>query len=516
MYTRKSSKAVVRKENTRQRITPKKRINSHQQGRSTTRVSTSRQKSSRQRITSRRFRHNGLKSFIPENAYNYLGCGSYGSIFNVRKSHVAFKLHNISSNDQDDKQCIKWEHEFNIQKDIYNLCNYELNQVNVYVVKPFRFVYSDKRNDGIQCLLGAQNATSCLFTMKRVQHGPKWNHLLKSPIVKTNIPPYLFLGTVYPTQDTTQITLANMIGSKIRDMPNDAITFCEDPGNIAVQTMESMIAAFFILLKHGFMPRDIEYVADGDPQTLMNIAILDFNEVMTIVQRKEKYNENGDFGYSKELDAAHVYIDLCGIRSGSTRNPMASYDFPTPQWKFLCNPLTCPSAFLQLFAVPGRRDLGEIILEYAWRHRMQQRCENISDKLHNWKPLFVYQIDLGTPVPPDTYLIGTFTESDYQQYRTSLCAFFDNKMILPSQKSNDVYAYVASMKLQNDLTHPRSVDRFVEFDIQFQHYILSYMDAFLETTSDISKKSFQDLLNDAQSSWNSRVYVDDGFPSFLF
>jgi hypothetical protein len=401
---------------------------------------------------------NGIKENIYNDDLTYLGSGSYGSIHSINATNVVFKRHNINPNDNrhTDNKCLEWEHEYNIQKKVFAACNNDLKNYYICIAKPYAFHYMKKMDNGLHKTKNVREASACIFTMDRILDGSKWDKHLKSPHKKTLIPSYILFGTLETTLN--RITLESLKQSVIYEMPNEAYSFCLDPGTFGMQMQESMAHAFFVLLEKGFMPRDIEYVMDGRKYTQTLIAIIDFNEVKTIQERAESYGE----GYDVTLDTAHVYIDLCGLRTGNVPNPMAPYDSPTPQWKFLCNPLICPLTFLTI--MQPYRDVGEIILKYTYTKKMKTLLDQAN--IEWWKPLYVSK----NPVNPNqSDLIGTFTETEYQMYRKSQCIFYAHNHISVNENEQNVY-YVTHNKNES-----YCFDEFVEFDIQFQHYILALL-----------------------------------------
>ena len=117
--------------------------------------------------------------------------------------------------------------------------------------------------------------------------------------------------------------------------------------DVAYILLRNMFLSIFVMVLNEFIPRDIEYVFNskkyhGKENTY--ISILDFNQVKTFEERALYAMKP----YDLEFDIAEVYIDLCGIRYRGTINNFYPSEPPTPQWKFLCNPLLTPSAFILL------------------------------------------------------------------------------------------------------------------------------------------------------------------------
>jgi hypothetical protein len=393
-------------------------------------------------------------NIIPAGTYEYVGCGSYGSIYSLRDSSLVFKVHSL------EQVCEAWDHEYKMQVLTYCLCEKKLQKQGVSIAKPYLFHFATHTEKGFELSRKSKGASVCLFDMDRITSGAntKWDSLLLRPLQQRTLPPYLFMGTL--EEGPNRLTPAMFQHSRIQELPNEAYSYCEESGPFAHRIMASMHEAFFILSDAGFVPRDIEFVLDGRPETSSLIAIIDFNEVQTDIQRKRNYGE----GYDVSLDLAHVYIDLCGLRSKTTRNPMAPYDVPTPQWKFMCNPLTTPSTFCRLFQ--DRVAMAQIILHYALVHTILPTVRPIRD----WKPLFVFRVsDLSDVILEEgEEMLGSFTEKEYCTWRNGQAHFSS-----PSDDceiSEERHVYVRTM---NHKREPYVYDIFLEFDIQFQYYILS-------------------------------------------
>lgn len=277
----------------------------------------------------------------------YLGSGSYGSVYEIYGTNIALKEHRIFSHD--DTLCTHWKHEYDTHLSIFSACNTLLSKWKSGIVKPYMFSYGsrDERNILVP-QTNVKKAQSCFFTMERVPglassnmcFSRKLHSLLKpeSKLRPTYIPPYLYLGSLQPLEG--HITLDMLQDTSIVEFPNEAYTYCiANPEGIASQMMKYMMLAFLTIVEQGFIPRDIEFVFNGSCNNTY-ISILDFNEAKSIQERQK-----GRKDYNLEMDIAHVYIDLCGLRQSSTHNPQAPYDAPTPQWKFLCSVLISPYSF---------------------------------------------------------------------------------------------------------------------------------------------------------------------------
>jgi hypothetical protein len=342
--------------------------------------------------------------------------------------------------------------------------------------------------------------------MDKIPHsGSKWNSMLKKPISeKSRVPYYVFLGSLQ--EGNTKITINQLRDCDVIQMPNDAMSYCI-PGIKAEERIVSLVSGFFVLLSNGFIPRDIEFVVDGRTRTQSHTVILDFNEVKTIEERSELY---GSTGYDPLLDTAHVYIDLCGLRSGITSNPMAPYDAPTSQWKFLCNPLCTPTTFLRIFS--SYEDIGKLILDYTFEKHMRSSLDKTAKSVGKWKPLYIYCVD---NVPDNCYVIGRYTQSQYKTYRMGQCVFYTPN---PTIDDDTIYRmYIGSTVYRRDLemanSHP-----YIEFDIRFQYYILGALCHALSIkgiTINTYEKTYESILVDALKQFHIPVVEEDGFPSLF-
>lgn len=289
-------------------------------------------------ITRRRRR---TKKPIDVQSRIYLGSGSYGSIYEIPDTNLALKEHRIFNMDNF-ALCENWKHEYKIQLAAYNICNPVLAKYRTRIVQPYEFMFASKGAPQEE----AKHADACLFTMDRIpglSDAPRCasNKIMSilrhdAHLSRASIPPYLNLGSL--TLLTGHITLDMLQGAQRVDFPNEAYSYCLADG-VALHLLQSMFLSFLTIADAGFIPRDIEFVFDGSCGSAY-IAVLDFNEVKTIAERSAWRP-----AYDLEIDLAHVYIDLCGLRSSRDVNPEAPYDGPTPQWKFLCSPLVSPYAF---------------------------------------------------------------------------------------------------------------------------------------------------------------------------
>ena len=274
------------------------------------------------------------------NLTNYISEGSFGKIYSFQTNKV-LKLKEIEDTSG---ACSVWKHEFDIHQYLYN---YFLNSGlrHVRIVKPIKFSFSRKHGDKLYPVLENEDYTSCYYTMERVHGVKSVNNNLKQlvdridKVTKSVIPPYLYLGAIGGAKG--HITLDMLKDVQLHEFFVEGLAYCEvNPNSLAMDLMTEMVAAFFNCILADCMPRDIEYVFNSSGPLC---SILDFNQVNTLSERR-----GNRANYNFEEDIAQVYIDLCGLRKNGTRNPWYA-DEPTPQWRFLCSPLTAPTAFFTIW-----------------------------------------------------------------------------------------------------------------------------------------------------------------------
>jgi hypothetical protein len=352
----------------------------------------------------------------------YLGSGSYGSVYEIQDTPLVLKEHRIFTSGSE-IIATDWKHEYDTQCAIYNLCHSDLSCFYSGIVRPYIFSYGLRNTDNMLIPHPDQHtAQSCFFTMDRVPGLANSNYCFLRKLYSvikptctlrpTLIPPYLYLGSLQSLEG--HITLDMLLDTQVIEFPNEAYNYCTvEPNSIGMRMLKSMILSFFTIAEKGFIPRDIEFVFNGSCGNTY-ISILDFNEVRTIRERAliDNYNIN--------IDLAHVYIDLCGIRQSSTRNPQAPYDTPTPQWKFLCSPLVSPYAFFQCaesvkhhgFRTFQIDVVVQEILDYIESHIFPSVLTHMSHVFSIW-------------TPPRSEFSDVYTEFDTKLQMYYVCLFMD-------------------------------------------------------------------------------------------
>lgn len=285
---------------------------------------------------------------------DYLSNGSYGSVYVIPGFDGRYVLKQHQILDKDVKTCGNWDQEYKMHRAIYNSCNHSLVPLKISIVKPHGFGYGKYESDSLTKVPDVTDATHCYILMDRilgrrgssngiVEKKLKWllgSHKKYNPV--HFLPPYMFFGTI---QRPGVISLDLLDGLTVTDFPIESLNYCTI-GSHGFDAVKDMMMSFFIIAGAGFAPRDIEYVLDGNKND-MHMSVLDFNEVKTWKQRVDSYTRATAEPYDIDMDLAHIYIDLCGLRKVASPNPMALYDGPTPQWKFLCNPIVSPQGFFK-------------------------------------------------------------------------------------------------------------------------------------------------------------------------
>lgn len=311
----------------------------------------------------------------------YLGNGSYGVVYVIPGHYGGYVIKEHAIVDVSLCENASWTHEFEIHTTMYNKCNGPLQSLDIDIVRPYEFAYCFRDQTVLKKLPTSSGANSCIILMDRIYGRDTIgsNEIMEKKlsqiceptrkyVVQQKIPPYMFLGTI---GDVGRFTLEMLAGSSLIDFGVETAAHCIIAEGIGLQILLNMMMSFFIVLEAGFMPRDIEYVLNGNVPDIL-ITMLDFNEVKTVEERRQIYGEN----YNKAIDAAYVYINLCGLAKTACPNPYAPYEAPTPQWKFLCSPLKSPQAFLEiackLLKVYDCEETLRFILDYTVKNHMKE------------------------------------------------------------------------------------------------------------------------------------------------
>jgi hypothetical protein len=445
-----------------------------------------------------------------------LGSGSYGTIYILPDKTRVMKEHTITNHSEE--TCPSWEREYNTQTYLYNTCNEVLNSIGVSIAKPYAFHYAQYTNGKRHIRRTANGASSCFFTMERMPGRlgdyhvsdveRKLSHILRDDIhfFKGDwVPPYMFLSSM--GDENGPIYLHMLKGVKQVNIYKDAIQYCNvEPGSIGFSILRSMVLSFFIILATRYIPRDIEFVFNGLADDSILVSILDFNEVRTIDDRAKSYGA----GYDIHEDIAHVYIDLAGLRATTHTNPMAPYDLPTPQWKFLCSPLTAPTVFITFMQSidTWMNELGystgieyssvfETILVYIRRNYFEGILRTIPsefESLFRLRPVHIYTVsDMNADLPQNTLELGLWTPDEFANYYKNLAHF--NKKIDWQLNGDEQQKYIVGLpgfrhELYDSIV-PVILRADVVFDIEFQQYILLNLISVLIQRNIITPSSAQ-------------------------
>lgn len=308
---------------------------------------------------------------IDEASLSFIGSGSYGAIYTIPGGTNVMKEHAIADTAAYEG-CETWRHEYDMHTAIYQQCS-PLLPNGFSIVRPIRFGYAKRKNSRLMTT-NSSNATSCYIVMERIFGRSPYNLHLEEKLrtilarqtaftLTSTTPFYMYMGSC-EDYSAPYITLAMLRGSRLNEFDRESLNYCDIAADsVAFTILKRMMESFFVFVQQGFVPRDIEFVLNGNKGNTL-ITVLDFNEVKTISERAAAVH-----GYVLDDDIANVYIDLCGLRKENTQNvnPQAPYDYGTPQWKFLCSPMTAPGAFLAVargmpaFAVVFERILRKCI-----------------------------------------------------------------------------------------------------------------------------------------------------------
>jgi len=449
-----------------------------------------------------------------------LGSGSYGTIYILPDKTRVMKEHTIINQSED--TCPSWEREYNTQAYLYNRCNNVLNRIGVSIAKPYAFHYAQHTNGKRHIRPTENGASSCFFTMERMpgrvgeyhtsDFERKLSHILRDDVrfFKGDwVPPYMFLSSM--GDENGPIYLHMLKGVNQVHLYKDAIQYCSvEPESIGFSILRSMILSFFIILATGYMPRDVEFVFNGLAYDSILVSILDFNEVRTVEDRAKSYGS----GYDIHEDIAHVYIDLAGLRATTHTNPMAPYDLPTPQWKFLCSPLTAPAVFITCMQTIDiwMNELGysigidymrifETIRMYVRQNYFEGILRTIPrefEALFLLRPVHIYTVsDMNADLPPNTLELGVWTPAEFANYYKNLAHF--NKKTDWQLNSEEQQKYIVGLPVFRpelyDTVTPVILRADVVFDIEFQQYIIMNLISVLIQRHIITHLSVRGLFN---------------------
>jgi hypothetical protein len=463
----------------------------------------------------------------PNQRLLYLSSGSFGKIYALEDTPYVLKEHVLSDNERANGKtsfCVDWRHEFDIHNDLYNKCNKQLGVWGVSIVKPETFGLlqrSTATNAVVSYNATPDTATACYYTMERILPyntqqpfcARTLQYILKSPALlkyDAAIPPYLYLADV-SNDSGHHISLPMCAGAqKVAFSFKEGYDYCYASGAV-LDTLKSMYAAYFYIVSCGYIPRDIEFVLNARCPGSAYISVLDFNQVKTWDQRRA-YSLNPS-AYNLERDIAEVYIDLCGLRAPNTKNP--HYDThiepPTPQWKFLCSPLTAPQAFCALARTyEGDRITLQYnytrviytLLNYTITHHFTPLKYN-HQYLYLLRPVCISRVDANDQLPSGALPLGVFSPRDFETYLASLAHFSEPPSPIQVDSDNrQFHYYVDTTQTRADL---QVESMYLMYDLAYQNHILGMcirvmesrnMDiaAYSQRLTDLARRPFLEIL----------------------
>lgn len=428
--------------------------------------------------------------------------GSYGQIYTCNSDSVVLK------EPLEYKACVNYKHEYDVHVGIYGCFR---PPAHICVVRPYMFTYARRTGRQLRFVKSASRGNTCFYTMERIAGSTDvaTQHCLTANICQiplesyTPYPPFMFMGAVeLDGRFGPHVTLRRMYGSTF------LYGYCVvEPQSVAHTFAHSMFAAFFGLIACGYMPRDIEFVF----KCASSAAILDFNQVKTLAARRASSRNPSD--YNQELDIAHAYIDLCGLRhTKDTGNPEYN-EPPTPDWKFLPSPLTAPYLFFELCGTVENQTIVRHILDYVRAWYIQTGPPS---RLDTWRPR---QIAYAAVAPSDAAaVLGSYTVTEFAALYASWAVFTTAAVIaLPPSTTRYVY-YIPS----HADTAPRyvSADPYLDLDIGLQYYFASTLLASRRMDEDVGASilpamPYKDLMTYIQNLPSKEIPVetDMEFPS---
>jgi hypothetical protein len=289
---------------------------------------------------------------------HYIGEGTYGKIYELSDKKRVIKVHDEKG--PDSIKCKDWKKEYQIHQYILKHCRNALQGYSVDIPNVYDYQTTKMGEGELQKVRKSDtsvSADSCYYTMDRIPNrtgsDTNYDRILGQIVIdatKVGIderPPYLYLGSISPVGPA--ITLDMVRGVRLQNTLGDRFNFAHvESGSVAFQLQKNMVDGFFILTGCGVVPRDIEYALAIDTvKGTVKTIIYDFNQCDFAVERRKRAFSVDSYNYS--MDLAEIYIDLCGLRhpNDSLGNRLV-LDTPTPQWKFLCNPLVSPGSWCEI------------------------------------------------------------------------------------------------------------------------------------------------------------------------
>lgn len=289
---------------------------------------------------------------------HYIGEGTYGIIYQIPESTHVIKIHDeYEKEGHQVVKCEDWKKEYNIHRYIVKKCRKLLGKYKIDIPNVYDYQTTKMVPGGLQKVIRRRDADSCYYTMDRIPNrtgSDKTYDALLGQIVKSieevgidSRPPYLYLGSIVPIAPA--ITLDMVHGVRLQNTLGERFNFAHvESESVAYNYQKNMVGGFFTLAGCGFVPRDIEYaLAIHSSEGSIKTMIYDFNQCDFVEERLKKAFSTDTYNYSKDL--AEIYIDLCGLRHENDKlGNRLVLDTPTPNWKFLCNPLVSPGSWCEI------------------------------------------------------------------------------------------------------------------------------------------------------------------------
>jgi hypothetical protein len=438
-----------------------------------------------------------------QHTLTYISSGSFGDIYALDGTPYVLKEHVLSDDERKNGKtpfCVDWRHEFDIHTTLYNKCNKQLGLWDASIVKPYKFGLLQRGvgNAIISYNATSQQATACYYTMERIlpynTNRPFCARTLQlilkslsSLKYEASIPPYLYLADV-SNENGHHISLPMCAGStKVSFSFREGYDYCYATG-AALGMLDSMYASYFYIVSCGYIPRDIEFVLNAHCPENAFISILDFNQVKSWSQRQAHSLDPS--AYNLERDIAEVYIDLCSLRAPNTENP--HYDTqaepPTPQWKFLCSPLTAPQAFCALTNKYSQNDgmihqynyarVIHTILSYTITNHLDQ-INYDHQYLYLLRPTCISRVGTQERLPSGGLSLGVFTSRDFLEYLSSLSHYSPPNTILRADNDTIQYHYY----VDTNKRHPELEvgTMYLMYDLAYQNHIIGMCIRTLES-----------------------------------
>jgi len=279
-----------------------------------------------------------------------LGQGSYGTIVQYKdNASIVLKIHVLSTDEiayaneigtEESNICSElFRKEFNSHLNLYSNINY----VDVIIPQPIEYEYITRSNSSFNEIL-EDSGSACIYKMQKFNYPT--NRSLNSIVIpsrltafkKTNpsvhSPPYLFFSGTSEEFQNGIIQLSDM-----DDVEQFQGLYYTIDNNAIERLANSIVDCFFQLTyRNQVILQDVEFLLTSNGNSPIS-GLIDFNQVVSIEDRRNAVRGRVDFNYSIEYDIANTYLFLSGIDTGffmTDRNT---------NWKFLPTPNILPYTF---------------------------------------------------------------------------------------------------------------------------------------------------------------------------